>query len=111
MLQMNEYIVYAAVPVLIAAGVIAIAEAYDRKSSDRQRRILNDGIKVTGAVHIVERDALMKSAFMWRISVDFEYNGKTYSAEKRSIGKPALNTGDHVTVYVCREDPYKSFFV
>ena len=98
--------------VLLAAAVIAGTEFYDRRQSGLHQQIIKDGIKVRGVVSRVEKTELMwRTPFPWRIDVDFEYEGQSYALEQHCRSKPILREGDHVTVYVYRKNPWKSWFV
>ena len=101
----------AVVAIIGVAAVIAIAELVDARNNKRQRRIMREGVKTTGTVTLIEhRSAFVKSNYRWEVSVNFEYEGNTYALWQGSIAKPVLRTGDHVTVYVNRKAPWKSFF-
>lgn len=101
------------VVVLLAAAVIIGTEFYDRRQAALHRQIIRDGIKVRGVVWRVERNGPLdaRSHFPWRIDVDFEYEGQNYSLEQRCPSMPILRKGDHVTVYVYRKNPWKSWFI
>jgi len=99
--------------VLLAVAIITGAEIFDRRQSALRRQIIRDEIMVRGVVRRVEKSGLLdaRSYFPWRIDVDFEYEGQSYSLEQRCRSMPLLHKGDHVTVYVYRKDPWKSVFI
>ena len=105
-------IIFIAIIVLAAAAVIAIAEIVDGRSSRRQRRIMEEGIKAVGTVTSVTHRGIIdaRSAYAWKVTVAYEHEGESFSLEQGSTRKPALREGDHVCVYVCRIDPWKSCF-
>jgi len=101
------------ITVLLAAAVITGTMLYDRRKESLHQQIMKDGIKARGVVRRVERDGFLdaRTPFPWRIDVDFEYEGQSYSLEQRCRYRPVLREGDSVTVYVYQKDPWKSRFV
>lgn len=109
----TEAILFTVIVILIAAGIIAVAEFLDKQESTRYRQIMREGIMVTGKVTKVERKGPLdpKSSLVWRTTVSFEYMERSYTLEQCSVSRSVLNEGDFVTVYVYRKDPWKSRFV
>ena len=110
---MNEPIIALLITVLLAVAVVTGTVLYDRRKESLHKQIMEDGIKVRGVVRRVERDGWLdaRTPFPWRIDVDFEYEGQSYSLEQRCRYRPVLREGDSVTVYVYRKDPWKSRFI
>lgn len=105
-----EGVVFVSVLILGCAGIIFAAEVYDRKEDARHRRILRDSIRRTGVVKSVERKGMLegRDAYQWRMTVEFEYGGERYSIEEQCLQRPMCSQGDRITVYVDREDPWRS---
>ena len=105
-----EGVVFVGVLILGCAGAIFAAEVHDRKEDARHRRVLKDSIRRTGIVKSVERKGILESrdAYQWRMTVEFEYGGERYSIEEKCLRKPTCSQGDRITVYLDREDPWRS---
>lgn len=94
----------------IAAAAVICAETHDRKDDKRQKRVLQEGVRCTGHVSSVEKRRMSesRSAYLWRMKVDFEFEGTTYTIEYKSVARPVRAVGDTVAVFVDRKDPWKS---
>ena len=102
--------VFCAAIVLILLGAVFAAEMYDRREEKRHRKMLKDAIRCKGKVRRVENvgQTGLRSSYPWRVIVDFELEGESYSIEEKFQKKPLCEKGTTVTVCIDRLDPWKS---
>ena len=104
--MMGGMIILLSILMILAAAILA-AEIYDRREDEIQKEIFRNGVRCRGRVISIQRKGILasRSAYPWRIEVEFEFDGRKYSIEEQSVSKPVFSVGDSIVVYVDQRDP------
>lgn len=100
-------IVFLFLIIAVLAISIICTEHFDKRESMHYQRLLDDSVRCTGFVNKIERKGILDSSgpFLWRVKVEFEYEGMKYSITHHCRSKPWCAVGDKATVLVDIFDP------
>lgn len=95
------------VPELVIAVLLAIVVLQRHKRNQRQKLLILHGMKVCGMVRHVKHEWLFRGSANrhYELYAEFEYEGQTYYALRKSFRKPPYQKDDPIGICFNPENP------